>query len=261
MREYMRTYPSYARETWREAFEKMLDTDPAQLVTFEAQQQSERKTVAQYISACLDRLIHTGIGRGNDKFVAFWVYDEQAWEITFPCSYHGWTRFAEDSDLRCSFVVIEKCLVNEVGRGCCHPQRDMPKEDIQRMLRDAPAVFETFLKISELAELPDGLCKRQRRDGEAYWSIRDLRNRKHCIKLGKQGKLEGESFCSKRVLKGGCSRSKRVLTGKWSPEGPIAATTRVISEIFAAPETHTEHICDDSEERLSPLPYHILDDA
>jgi hypothetical protein len=262
MKEYMRTYPSYAKEPWREAFEEMLDTDPAKLVTFEAENPSERKAIEQYITDCLDGLIHTGVGsRGNDPFVALWVYHGQPWEIAFPRQRHGWTGFTEDSDSTCSFVVLEKCLVNAFGLGCCHPREDIPQDDIQRMRRDKPAVLETFLKISERAEPPGGLRIHQREDGRQYWSVGGLRNRKHCIKLGKQGKLEGEGFCSKRVWKGERSCSKRVLIGKWSTEGPFAATTRVLSALVTPPETHTEHICDGSEDGLPPLPYLILDDT
>jgi hypothetical protein len=239
MREYMRTYPSYLTETWRVEFEEMLDIDPAQLVTFVAEQPSTRKSVEQYISACLDRLIHTGIGRGNDQFVALWVYHGQAWEIAFPRRYHGWTGFAEDS----SFVVLEKCLVNVFGRGCCHPQ-----EGISRMQKKTPAVLEVFLTISRWAELPDGLRRVRGSDGRPYWNVRHLRHQKHCIKLGKRGVLEGEGSCSKRVL-----------IGKWSSEGLVAAGARKVSEIIGRAENHTEHINDDSEDELPPLPYLVQD--
>lgn len=260
MKAYMRTYPSYANESWRETFERMLDTDPAKLVDYNAGNALERKAIEQYITDCLDGLVHTGIGsRGNDPFVALWVYHGQPWEIAVPRHYYEWTGFAQDCDLACSFVVLEKCLVNEFGLGCCHPREDMSQEDIQRIRRDTPAMFETFLKISKDAEQTNGLCIRQKGDGRQYWSIKGLRNRKHCIRLGKQGKLEGEGLLCKKVRKGKPLCSKRILAGKWSPEGRVAATARVLSTAISTVETHTEHIFDGSRDEVSPLPYLVLD--
>ncbi|KAF4628639.1 hypothetical protein G7Y89_g9512 [Cudoniella acicularis] len=260
MREYMRTFPSYASEPWREEFEDMLDKDPAKLVNFKMNNPLERKGIEQYVTNCLDGLFHTGIGsRGNDPFVAFWVYHNQPWEIAFPRQCHGWTGFAEDSDSRCSFVVLEKCLVNVLGLKCCHPRENMPEEATQRMRKDTPAVLETFLKISERAETPNGLHISQKENGRQYWSVGSLKDRKHCIMLGKQGKLEGKGFRSKRVEKGGRHSSRKVLTGKWSSESRLAATARVLSAYITPPEAHTEHICDGSEDGLPPLPYHVLD--
>jgi hypothetical protein len=262
MKEYMKTNPSYASEPWREAFEEMLHTDPARLVDFQAENSSERQAVEQYITACLDGLIHTGIGsRGHDPFVALWVYNGQPWQITLPRQCYAWTGFAQDSDSTCSFIVFEKCLINTLGLGCCHPREGIHQEHIQRLRRDTLPVLETFLKISERGELPVGLYVRQRGDGRKYWSIGDLRDRKHCIKLGKQGKLAGECFRSRRIWKDGHSYSKRVLTGKWSSENPVAASTRLLSAFFTTPENHTEHICDDPDGVLSPLPYLVQDET
>jgi hypothetical protein len=262
MKQYMKSMPSYANEPWRETFEEMLCTDPAKLVSFQAENPSERRTFEHYITACLDGLINTGVGSvEHDGVVALWVVDSQSWEVAFPRQYHSWTGFAQDSDSTCSFVVLEKCLVNQLGLGCCHPRDNMRQEDIVRLRRDSPAVLETFLTINEKAELPEGLCVRQRAYGGHYWSIGLLRNRKHCIKLGNRGRLEGEGFRSRTISKDERSYSKRVLTGRWSPEGPMAASTRKLSAFLASPENHTEHICDDSNDQLSPLNYLILDGA
>ncbi|KAE9382162.1 hypothetical protein N431DRAFT_476817 [Stipitochalara longipes BDJ] len=193
MREYMGTYPCYATEIWKVEFEKMLDKDPAQLVTFVAEQPSTRKSVEQYITACLDSLYRTGIGKGDDQFVALWVHHGHVWEVAFPRWHYGWTSLAEDN----SFVVLEKCLVNAFGRGCCHPQLGG-----MRLQKITPAVLETFLTISRWAELPDGLKLARGDDGKPYWNVRQLRHQKHCIKLGKRGHLVGEGACSKRVLIG-----------------------------------------------------------
>jgi hypothetical protein len=80
MKEYMRTYPSYETEGWRVGFEELLNKDPANLVTFSAKQPS----VEKYISTCLDPLMYTGIGKGDNQFVALWFYNRQVWEVAFP---------------------------------------------------------------------------------------------------------------------------------------------------------------------------------
>ena len=104
------------------------------------------------------------------------------------------------------------------------------------------------MTISKWAELPDGLRGVWGRDGKPYWNVRYLRGCKHCIKLGKRGVLEGEGICSKRVL-----------TGKWSSEGFIAVESRKISKFIGKAENHMEHIEDDFEDGLPPLPYYVLD--
>lgn len=265
MKEFMRSYPTYANEPWWEAFEEMLETDPAQLINFQAENPTEREHVEQYITDCLDGLIRTGIGsRANDGFVALWIYNGQPWEVALPRRCHAWTGFAEDSNSMCSFIVLEKCLVNALGLKCCHSRENMPEEEAQRIRKDTPAVFETFLAISDRGELPNGLHLVPRSDGRLHWSVGDLWNRKHCIKLGKLGKLEGKDFPSRKRQKGsGRPDSERVLTGKWIPEGRIEATARVLSGFVTTPEeteAHTEHISDGKENEPSPLPYHILDE-
>ena len=264
MKEFMKAYPSYANEPWKEAFEEMLHTNPEKLVTFQADNPTERESFEKYITACLDGLVRTGIGsRPQDPFVALWVYNGQPWEIAFPRHCHAWTEFAEDSDSMCSFIVLEKCLVNALGLRCCHPREAMSEEEIERMRGDMPAVLETFLTISDRGAWPDGLCVLPRSDGRLHWSVSDMWNRRHCIKLGKRGKLEGEGFCSsksRRRSKG--SHPRKVLTGKWSPESTIAAASRLFSTfIITPPETHTEHECDGLDNEPPPLPYLVLDEA
>ena len=262
MKEFMQTNPSYATRPWREAFEELLHTDPARLVTFQADNPIEREGFEEYITSCLDGLIHTGSGsRAHDPFVALWVYNGQPWEIAFPRQYRSWAGFVEDSDSTCSFIVLEKCLVNRLGLKCCHPREDMPQGEIQKRRTGRSAVLETFLTISKRGELPDGLYLELRSDGREHWSVGDLRNRKHFIKLGKQGKLEGTSFLSRRIRRNGRNCFKRVLIGEWSSEGTIAAATRVLSAFVTTPETHTEHLCDGSDNEISPLPYFVLEAA
>lgn len=87
---YMDSYPSYATEAWRVEFEETLAIDPSKLVNFVAQQPSARDSVEHYISACLERLTHTGIGKGDDQFITFWVHRGQAWEVAFPRRYYRW---------------------------------------------------------------------------------------------------------------------------------------------------------------------------
>lgn len=253
MKKFMAINASDAGAPWRESFEEMLRTDPGSLATFQIQNPSGRKAIEQYVTLCLENLMNTGIrSRAHGPFVALWVHDGQLWEIAFPSRYYGWTGFVEDSDSSCSFVVLEKCLVNEYGLGCCHPREGVRQEDIQRFRNNTPPVLETFLTISERAELPDGLCMRQRGNGMQYWSVGDLRDRTHCLKLGKRGKLEGESFRSKRYGR----HSKKVLTGKWSSEGPLAASTRVLSALFTTPEIHTEHSSYSMDSQFSPQNAH-----
>ncbi|KAH8759540.1 hypothetical protein F5882DRAFT_479504 [Hyaloscypha sp. PMI_1271] len=245
MRAYLNTHPTYAQETWRVEFEQMLDTNPTRLGTFIAGlPRPKRKYMEKYISDCLEMLVHTGIGRGNDQFVALWVLNGQAWEVAFPHGYHEWTGFAEES----SFVVLEKCLENKFGRRCCQP-----RVGASNIPKDLPAVLEVFLTLSKRAERPDGLREKRPTNGRPYWDCRRLRGHKHCIKLGKLGVLKGEGACSKRVL-----------VGKWSAESLVAAGARRVTKLLGADETHTECIHDDSDDydsndNILPLPYLIQD--
>ena len=265
MKQFMRTNPSYPSQPWTEAFETMLHTDPANLVNFQTENPAQREAFERYITYCLDGLFHTGVeSRAHGSLVALWVYNGQPWEIVFPRQYHAWTGFAEDSDSTCSFIVLEKCLVNKLGLKCRHPREDMQQEEtlrIQSSRPAPPAVLETFLAISKLGEVPDGLCIEERSDGKEHWSVGQLRNKKHCIKLGKQGKLEGESFRQRKVRMNGHDYFKRVLTGKWSAESPLATTTRRFSALITTSATHTEHICDGPDDDPLPLSYFILDET
>lgn len=245
MRAYLRTHPTYAQETWRSEFEKLFNTSPSCLSKFIASlSRSERGDLERYISDCLDILIHTGVESKNEYFVALWVFSGQAWEVAFPRRYHAWAGFTKDR----SFVVLEKCLENKFGRKCRHP-----RESVSNKPKDLPAVLEVFLTLSERAERPDGLREAQPTNGRSYWNCRRLKGRKHCIKLGKLGILEGEGACSKRAL-----------VGKWSAESLVTAGARKVTELLGVDETHIECIHDDSDDHDSnssilPLPYLIQD--
>lgn len=168
----------------------------------------------------------------DEPLSLFWIYGNEEYVLRYPRNSYRWSGFTKDSDICCSFVVLEeKCLVFDLGRGCQHPPRNGKDAPPQAESSSYGPVFKTALLINDLLGLLPGfkLAKGKTREEARRWKVGQVA-KGTSFPMGDQGTLE--------VLK---ALPDSKLLVKFMPKNPIKAAIKDLIALVAQKDSELHH--------------------